>query len=631
MRRTWRWYGIAMVMLILALLIPMQLGCGGGGGGKISTPTGSIAAGTSTALAEQTIGTSGGTIKVNDSQSPLNGLQMDIPGGAYTDSRVFKISCATIVKHTFGSKLNPISPLITIENGGGYADDVMTITIPVTISDGQFAMAFYYDGQKGKLEGVPLISENSTSVTISTMHCSKFVISSIAESLLLGTIDSGFRPGTDDWQFPNQGSYIEPGGHCAGQSLTAMWYYCERAANGEARLYGRYDNNGGTKTPALWEDDSLGYRFASVVHSDIAWDSLSAKIFRKYLAGYSDNLTWKAFSYAIQLTGEPQYVGVKNTAVGGSHAMVVYKVTDGALHVADPNYPGKTDRVIEFVNGSFKPYSSGANAAAIAAGSGKSYDRIIYVAKTALINWGQIASRWGEFDSRTIGNDKFPAYSLQVVESSSVTYPLEDGFNTDGKMLTVGIDSGFTSGFYAYREGVRVDSNSVIELKPKNNELGFYILGQVGGDWEWVDFKYINVYYEAGDTEPTPTPTKDHPVINSISGPTAISCTAYPGPTMHYSIDVSGGTAPYYVTWKAGSKILKEGSGLTSVDIPCGDLRDNGEGYWIWIEVKDSKGNYAEWKDDVGFVKTEFTYGVKYYPVKYQVVTEPPSFPYESP
>ncbi|MBK7303284.1 MAG: hypothetical protein IPI90_08535 [Saprospiraceae bacterium] len=39
------------------------------------------------------------------------------------------------------------------------------------------------------------------------------------------TQESGFRPGIDDWEYPNQGSYIDLEGHCAGQSLTAMWYY----------------------------------------------------------------------------------------------------------------------------------------------------------------------------------------------------------------------------------------------------------------------------------------------------------------------------------------------------------------------------------------------------------------------
>jgi len=41
----------------------------------------------------------------------------------------------------------------------------------------------------------------------------------------LKDIDSGFRPGIDDWEFTNYGSYITPDGECEGQSLTALWYY----------------------------------------------------------------------------------------------------------------------------------------------------------------------------------------------------------------------------------------------------------------------------------------------------------------------------------------------------------------------------------------------------------------------
>ena len=630
-----RWYKTAIVLLMLALLIPLQLSCGGGGSGggggeKISTPTGTITSGTPVVLTEQTIDTSGGIITVNDPQSPLNGFQIDIPQNAYSSARNFKISSALITAQTFGAKFNPISPLITIENGGGYADDVMTITIPVNISAGQFAMAFYYDAQKGKLEGIPVIAENGSSITIATRHFSNITISSIAISLLMGTIDSGFRPGTDDWQFTNYGSYIAPGGHCAGQSLSALWYYCTKAENGEPRLYGRYDNNGGTKTPTLWQDDSLGYRFASTIQKDVDWDSLSRKIFKKYIAGYGDEFTWKEFAYSILLTGEPQYVEIWNTTIGGGHAMIVYKVTDGNLHIADPNYPKNLDRVIEFANGNFTPYNSGANADEIAAGNGKAYNSIIYVAKTAVVDFGQIASRWAEFESKTIGNDKFPAYTLQVLENSSSTYELEDGFNTDEKMLHVIIDCGFTAGFFTYREGVRVDNNGWIELKPKNNELGFAIWGEVNGKWKWVDFKYINVYYEAAEATPTPKPTGGHPIINSITGPSNVNCIACPGTTYPYSIDVSGGTPPYYVTWR-GNNVIFEGNNMLEVNIDCCKMRANGEGYWIWVTVKDSKGKEALWLNDVGIYKNEFCYGVKTTPPPVIIITEPASFPYKSP
>lgn len=136
-------------------------------------------------------------------------------------------------------------------------------------------MAFFYDKDSGRLEGIPIIDENKNSVTIVTRHFSHIVISSIAINYLLylmrDEIDSGFKPEIDDWQFTNYGSYISPGGHCAGQSITAMWYYCEKTLNNEPHLCGLYDNNGNEKTPDLWKDDTLGYRFASTIQEDINW------------------------------------------------------------------------------------------------------------------------------------------------------------------------------------------------------------------------------------------------------------------------------------------------------------------------------------------------------------------------
>ena len=48
----------------------------------------------------------------------LEGLVLDIPSGAHESETTFKISYAQIKSHTFGSAVTPISPLITVDNGG---------------------------------------------------------------------------------------------------------------------------------------------------------------------------------------------------------------------------------------------------------------------------------------------------------------------------------------------------------------------------------------------------------------------------------------------------------------------------------------------------------------------------------
>jgi hypothetical protein len=78
----------------------------------------------------------------------------------------------------------------------------------------------------------------------------------------MGNVDTAFQPGVDDWQFPNHGSIVAPGGHCAGQSIAAMWYYDQQRLAAKApTLYGLYDNNARARgTPQLWQDDAWDHR-----------------------------------------------------------------------------------------------------------------------------------------------------------------------------------------------------------------------------------------------------------------------------------------------------------------------------------------------------------------------------------
>src|SRR2546423_13220081 len=95
-----------------------------------------IITGTSVDLVTQTIAPSGGKITINKPGDSLNGVTIDVPNGAYTDSRSFHISYAPITKHEFGSDFNVLTPLITIENGGGYGDMPVTLRIPVHVPKG---------------------------------------------------------------------------------------------------------------------------------------------------------------------------------------------------------------------------------------------------------------------------------------------------------------------------------------------------------------------------------------------------------------------------------------------------------------------------------------------------------------
>jgi len=542
-----------------------------GRGSTATAITGKIDVGTKVEAVRATIGTSGGNITINKPGDALDGFQLEVPANSYNDTRTFQVSYAPVKSHTFGQNFNPISPLISVDNGGGYSDEVMLVKIPVRVPEAHFAMGFFYDSESGQLEGLPLVTEDNSSITVATRHFSNIIASSIEEYRLNGLAESGFRPGFDDWQFPNWGSYIEPAGHCAGQSLTVMWYYVEKFLKGKSQLHGLYDND-----TQIWQDDTFAYRLASIVQKDINWDSLVLKRMRQESQKWTARQQVDAFAYSILATGQPQYVSVRNKS--GGHAMVVYKVQDGNLFVADPNYPGALDRKIEFnaAEGKFKPYNSGANQDAIKRGEGQEYDQILYMAKSAMIDFSKIAIRWSEMENHTIGSREFPEYSLVAIKQDGTERELKDGFTTDEGTLTIQATKGLGTCIYQNgawqpndRKDPTVNTTNEVNLKEGPNRLGIWVCARIENTnrWTWFDFRWVTVNY---------TPS---------SAPTELSLDKV-------SID----NASMKASWVPSDLAASEGDGSyqwqASVALDFGGITLP-QGAWLILEP----GNFMELKD----------------------------------
>ncbi len=464
----------------------------------------------------ETVGPAGGTITISRQGDPLAGLTITVPPGSYASDTTFAISSRPIKGHSFGPLINPASPLVTIEAGDAYADGLVTVRIPATIPEGSFGMGFFYDQATGGLEGMPLVAEDPTGVTVATRHFSSFFVSVIELAALPPTVDSGFRPGVDDWQFTNYGSYIEPDGHCSGQVVSAMWYYIERQRSlGASHLHGLYDNNGDVATPDLWEDDSHGYRLASMVQHDTDWDRLMVSLLYEART-LPDWMHRAALRYAMAVSGEPQLVSIYQP--GGGHAIVAYRVTRDFIQVADPNYPGK-HRAIRWdeAEQDLRPYFSGANAAEIATSGPSSYPVILWFAKTAGIDWDQVGQRWAEFDAGTIGDGTFPGQLIEAQASDGSWVPLTDGFETTEPVLLARLRlpgaAWFRMDFYAgtssdpmARDG-QYGSDRFgpvrVALRPGANPFGIHIesfLGALGVQLSYVDFVRLSVISAAPPT-----------------------------------------------------------------------------------------------------------------------------------
>jgi hypothetical protein len=284
-------------------------------------------------------------------------------------------------------------------------------------------------------------------------------------------------------------------------TVTAMWYYLELRKKGQPALHGRFDNNDAPETPAFWQDDTLAYRLASTVQKDINWGHKLRKTFNA-LADLSPPLTWKSFLFSMHATGEPQYVSVYHSDSKSGHAVIAYAVDveKGELLIADPNYGGEP-RLIPYENGSFLPYISAENLKDILLGRFTFYDVIRYSAKTALVPWNLVQSRWAQLYDGSVGDGRFPEYELEVRSNGGVNVRLKHGLETSQEKLAIDVGpAGSKLDVTVWRNDVKVTDTSkyVIPLAPGENELGVYVHQDVMDDGEeykdeYVDFQWMYV------------------------------------------------------------------------------------------------------------------------------------------
>ena len=486
----------------------------------------------------------GSVVTIVSPNHALDGMRIDISDGSFSDSRKIDISSYDIKSHNFGQYFNPISPLIKISSNGGYIDGLFEVAIPIKLEIGSFPLIFIYDDVNKKLEPLPVQKYDANSVTFTTRHFatsnlmaerakkntpllqsdegySLILVSSLQESIINQTpiISSGFKPGVDDWEFPNRGSYIAPGGHCAGQNMAAMWYYFEKKLKGEPGLFNLMNtvNN-------IWQENNRGYRFCSVLQEDLSWRGRFIDFFDKYIDKNQDldKLKFYMIAGAMLVTGEPQGIGVyvqegtrpNGTPKYGGHDLICYQLepSSGKLYISDPNYPGK-GQVINFKNNKFEPYQASYKAG----NPPTSFPFITYYAKTAYIEWDKIKDRWKEIENYKIGNDKFPSAKLWSPDNGGFYIEEEEfDYNIDTLILTA--ETPTTDAAYDLygkrlaqitifdENGAKIISGDDVRIKftePKVLKFGILIEGFTekskydNGDYvpEYIDFRWLSINY----------------------------------------------------------------------------------------------------------------------------------------
>jgi hypothetical protein len=452
-------------------------------------------------LLSQDIGPEGGTLTISAPGNPLDGFTLVVPAGAYAENVHFDISAAPIGSTTLPAGLTPVTSMIQVDNGGVAASESLKVTVPVTLTDDEFAMLFTYDGSTGALDGLPVLEEDNTHIIGLTMHFSDILGVKVNKAELDALkIQTGFRQGVNNWQFTNYGAYPEPGGICLGMSLTAMDYFLRK---GGIPLYGVYDNYGNTfvQTPNLQDDDRLAYRLATVAQMSLDWDTFYLRYWWEAQDAHDDYFTYYSLALALRAHAEPQLVDIRSST-GGGHAMIVYGKYADRFYISDPNYPSpdaKRAIIFDRSSGMFRPYYSGPSADDL----GKAYWTFHYLNKYAMFSEAKLASLWSAFDAGTIGEAEFPEYTLSYYTSGE---PDEIGttmfdFNTyvPGSTFAVKVNSGADAGLTVYdRNSSKVDENLVdgmvmVSLTDvESTPFLFVISGRVGGKMRWIDGRWFN-------------------------------------------------------------------------------------------------------------------------------------------
>lgn len=381
------------------------------------------------------VGTGGSTLVYNKPGDALNGLTITIPAGAYPTSTQFTVVADSTAVVPLPADFTQVGPTLVITNTLGFADSAMTLTMPMQLTPDVGVAPFYYDPVSAKFEGIPLVDRTATSATLVTHHFSRDLMalpgnasvrSSVRASLrlgfgavkivwvktpktkLVGTFNSGFLAGVDNWEFVNDGDYISPAGDCEGMSLTSMYYHFFHKLAGEPSLYHRYD----LTLPNVL-DNVQGIRFAGSVQGDyeVRFDKGIKQTRRLIDLGLArgvsvEDLTSTWILLTLKLTGNPVLLAVQGPL--GGHALVAYSASSSGTHTdvrfADPNFP-VSGRTMAFENGQLTPLTLGLSA-------GKPTD--IFTRAYALGVSGEVpiitlSNRFDEFIQQKAGVDRIPA------------------------------------------------------------------------------------------------------------------------------------------------------------------------------------------------------------------------------
>jgi hypothetical protein len=276
-----------------------------------------------------------------------------------------QVSTTEIKSSSFDIPIEPVTPMISVEVSEPL-NKAMKVQIPVEKKDNHTITAVSYNINTQLLEVMESYFTEDELFEVLIDATIDFFITSVAEDLVLATIDTGFRPTVDGFQISNIDTYWQPLGMCSGMTRASMFYYLYLKET-HGSLYNRFRETTGLydfETPDFVNDDVNVIKLnAHMQDSDFASNYRS-----KYEAIMNDpdDKHFYRMAYHMLISNKPQIIHVQNGRFDPnqpskpiqSHALIVYRIVANHAYVYDPNFPQNESLKIELdtSTGKLKPY-----------------------------------------------------------------------------------------------------------------------------------------------------------------------------------------------------------------------------------------------------------------------------------
>ena len=296
-----------------------------------------------------TVPANGGSVTVT-APGPLNGFTLAIPPGAFASPLQLTVSYVSSATLPHAASITVASPIVTVtSNAGAPAQSVFTIRIPGRIAAGQFPIVAMVDPVSGFIEALPTISFDSTGVTAagSLLDGTQAVETSqrrigrggaaltspqvqyaimLADSSLLHTVsfDTGFRPGTDDWEFPPQSTQLFSGMTEAGEVVSERYYFLNQKSQTSGPLSGSLEKTHGVPVSdagGIQWSAALSKQFDGLVQSNI----IAANALHTANQALYDRNTIQMIAMSMIAAGKPQIVAFVDPSTKIYNTVLAYR------------------------------------------------------------------------------------------------------------------------------------------------------------------------------------------------------------------------------------------------------------------------------------------------------------------